>query len=686
MNALYSFNLQKQSIEMPGTAQEGYSAIYRNSAVPYLSTNETYYDIFNRGRELSHNKPCLGWRPYDVEKAVYLPKYEWITYDEVEERRTAVASGLAHLAASGKLGQGLPKTHWTVSIWCQNRPEWQIIDFANVAHTRQTVGLYDTYDDESALYVLDHSETKVVFTTTSHISTLLSNREKLPHLRAIVLLDLIPGGALPTGELTRQQLARQWAATKDLLVYSFDEILALGRTNPVAHSPPQNNEEIASYCYTSGTTGKPKAALVAHYQLAYASATTPLGGFATDDSEVMLSYLPLAHIFGRFLEAVMFRLGASVGYFGGDVAKLIEDAQVLQPTLFPGVPRVFNRIASQIQIQVDGPGLKGSLLRTAVNAKLHYHDQDGSVNHAFWDRVVFKKVKALLGGRVRSMVSGSAPIRPDVIRLLRVCFGVDFREGYGQTENTGCCLIMFPNDKSLGSCGPPQPGLEIRLKDCPELGYRATDKPWPRGELLQRGQTRFPGYYKDAEKTKETIDEDGWLRSGDVAALDEYGRFRIIDRVKNLVKLAQGEYVAIENVEQVLSSNKYTAQTWLYGDSLQAHLVAISVIDPETFAPLASSITGKTVGATDATALAEAAKDPKVVKTVLDEYTKIGRQSRLAGFELIKALKLRIEPYSVENGLLTPTFKMKRPEAKKALQADLDALYAQEPANISSKL
>lgn len=535
--------------------------------------------------------------------------------------------------------------------------------------------------------MLDHSETKVVFTTTSHISTLLANADKLPHLRAIVLLDLVRGPVLPHGELSRQQLAQKWGASKGLDVLSWAEVLETGRRNPVAHSPPRDNKEISGYCYTSGTTGKPKAALVAHCQLAVASAATPLVGFAADNEESMLSYLPLAHIFGRFLEACMFRRGCRIGYFGGDVAKLIEDAQILQPSLFPGVPRVFNRIAAQIQNQIDtATGLKGKLLRSAVDAKLHYHDQDASVEHALWDKLVFRKVQAILGGKVKGMVSGSAPIRPEVIRLLRICFACDFREGYGQTENTGCCLIMMPNDKSLGSCGPPQPGHEVRLKDCPELGYLSTDKPWPRGELLSRGQTTFPGYYKDPEKTKETIDEDGWLHSGDVAALDELGRFRIIDRVKNLVKLSQGEYVAIENVEQTLSSNKFTAQTWLYGDSLQAHLVAVAVIDPETFAPLASTLLGKQFAPTDLAGLEEACNSDKVIAAVLGEYTKIAKQRRLAGYEFIKNIKLRTEPFTVENGLITPTFKMKRPEAKKILAKDLEELYAKEPANVSSKL
>lgn len=141
-----------------------------------------------------------------------------------------------------------------------------------------------------------------------------------------------------------------------------------------------------------------------------------------------------------------------------------------------------------------------------------------------------------------------------------------------QTENAGLCLVMNQWDPNLGSCGPPVVGTELRLKDCPELGYTAADKPFPRGEILSRGQATFPGYYKDPEKTAETLDSDGWLHSGDVGLIDQYGRIKIIDRVKNLVKLSQGEYVAIENVEGLYGSCPLIAQLWLYGDSLQGEL------------------------------------------------------------------------------------------------------------------
>lgn len=388
----------------------------------------------------------------------------------------------------------------------------------------------------------------------------------MPHLKALVLLDTQGPTLLKPGELATNQLARQWAAEKGLSLLTWNELIALGRTEVVAHLPPSDNSALAGFCYTSGTTGKPKAAKVTHRQIACAAGILSITNEGEDD-ESMLSYLPLAHIYERILEAFALRMGAAIGYFSGDVARLIEDAQVLKPTVFPGVPRVFNRIAAQIQGQLDAPGLKGKLLRTAVAAKIANHDATGTVTHAFYDRVVFRKVKAVLGGRVRFMASGSAPIRPDVLKLLRVCFCADIREGYGQTENAGVCLMMLPDDKVLGSCGPPVMGMELRLKDCPELGYTSKDSPMPRGELLSRGQSVFDGYFKDEEKTRETIDEQGWMHSGDVAAVDATGRFYIVDRVKNLVKLSQGEYVAIENVEGKLSSEKHLAQLWLYGDS-----------------------------------------------------------------------------------------------------------------------
>ncbi|PWN35845.1 acetyl-CoA synthetase-like protein [Meira miltonrushii] len=677
------FDLDKQSVPVPGSDAPGFSHIYQSALHAGLQTTETNYDLFAVGRQKSGDKPCLGYRPWDASIGDFKKEYQWITYNQVEEFRTAIGSAVTKLQKDGKLGDGVGMTNFTCAFWSQNRPEFQIFDQSNYAYSRHTVALYESYDRETASYILDHSEARVCFTTASHLADLLSVSEQTPKLKAIILIET--NGPIPVrpGELKTNQLARQWAASKGITLLSWDEALDLGRKNIVAHIPPKDANELSSFCYTSGTTGKPKAAKVSHGELSLCAAGMALFSGLTGEERV-LSFLPLAHIFGRLAEATFLRGGWQIGYFNGDVTRLVEDMQILKPTMLFCVPRVLNRIAALISAQMEGPGLKARLLRTAVEAKIANHDRDGSVTHAFYDRVVFRKVRAVLGGNLKTMISGSAPLRPDVLKLLRVAFSIDFREGYGQTENAGYCLCMLPNDKKLGSCGPALPGVQIRLKDCPELGYTANDKPYPRGELLSRGQSVFPGYYKDEEKTKETLDSDGWLHSGDVAQIDEAGRVYIIDRVKNLLKLSQGEYVAIENVEGKLSAVKQLMQLWLYGDSMQSHLVAVAVPEPDTFAPFASNILGQKIAPTDAKAIESACNDEKVTKAILQELMIHGKKIGLKGFEIPRALKLRSEPFSPENGFLTPTQKMKRPEARQKLQKELDALYAQPPAEINN--
>ncbi|CEH15053.1 Long-chain acyl-CoA synthetases (AMP-forming) [Ceraceosorus bombacis] len=673
--------LDVQAVPVPGTEKDGHTPIFRNAAVPEFTTQESMYDVFAVGRDRDPQAPYLGIRPWNPAKKDFERRFEWLTYAQAEELRTAVGSALGKLAKEGQLGQGVPDKQWTCGAWMQNRPEFQILEHAAAAYSRRTVSLYDSYDTETAVYVLAHSEARCVFTTTSHVPTLLANASEIPLVKLIVTLDTPAPTASAPGELGRDQLLAKWAASKGVNLTSWDKIVELGKANLVAHTPPQSNEEQISFCYTSGTTGKPKAAIVLHKQLAYAGAATSL---YWSKPQKMISYLPLAHIYERILEALVTRNGGSIGYFSGDVLRLTEDAQVLQPSFFPGVPRVFNRIAAQIQAQADGGGLKGKLLTAALNAKIARHDQTGDVTHAFYDRIVFRKVRAVLGGKVEQLVSGSAPIRPDVLKVLRVALSADFREGYGQTENAGSCLLMHPGDKDLGTCGPPVPGHEVRLRDCPELGYTTKDKPFARGEILSRGQSVFPGYFKDDKKSRETLDEEGWMYTGDVGLIDDKGRVKIIDRVKNLIKLAQGEYVAIEHVEGIFSSSKLAAQLWLYGDSTEAHLVAIAVPDPEAFAPFASKITGKQLSAADLQGLEQACQDPKVVASFLNDLVTVGRRNKVKGFEFPRALKLRMTPFSIEEGTLTPTFKLKRPEARKILEADIKALYSKPPADISA--
>jgi len=297
--------------------------------------------------------------------------------------------------------------------------------------------------------------------------------------------------------------------------------------------------------------------------------------------------------------------------------------------------------------------------------------KEGYMTHGLYDRLVFGKVKERLGGRVRLMFSGSAPLSEAVHTFLRVCFGVPVLEGYGQTESAACISAQLPWDLgTVGHVGFPVPTCEVKLVDVPEMDYLSTDKPFPRGELCFRGPIASKGYYKNPKKTDELIDKDGWLHTGDVAFIDDIGRIKIVDRSKNIFKISQGEYIAPEKLENIFVQSPWIAQCFVYGDSLKSSLVAIIVPDFESLQPWA-----KEQGHKDAENPKGLCADPAIVKMILDDANKKGKENKIRGFETIVACTLVSTPFSVENDLLTPTFKLKRPQAKKAFQDAIDEMY-----------
>lgn len=396
---------------------------------------------------------------------------------------------------------------------------------------------------------------------------------------------------------------------------------------------------------------------------------------AEGSEDTTISYLPLAHIFGRVVDMTALALGGRLGYFSGDVTKIVEDVQILQPTVFPSVPRLLNRVyASIVQKTVEAPGVKGAIARRAVEAKLANLAAGKGNTHPVWDRLVFNKVRQALGGRVRFMVTGSAPIGKDVMQFLRIALCCDLREGYGATETSAASTMHLEGEYQAGHIGAPFACNEIKLIDVPEMNYLSTD-PYPRGELCVRGPNVFVGYYKDEEKTREALDEEGWYHTGDIAMINERGALVIIDRKKNIFKLAQGEYIAPEKIENVYAKNPLVAQIFVHGDSLQSSLVAIVVPEPEALNNLVKNKLPHL--ASKKLSYQELCREPEVNKAVLEQLTRTGKKAELRGFEFAKAIYLESDPFSIENGILTPTFKIKRPQAKERYQAQIDHLYAQ---------
>uniref|UniRef100_A0A4W5QZ43 Arachidonate--CoA ligase n=1 Tax=Hucho hucho TaxID=62062 RepID=A0A4W5QZ43_9TELE len=414
---------------------------------------------------------------------------------------------------------------------------------------------------------------------------------------------------------------------------------------------PPKPQDLAVVCFTSGTTG-----IVCFYRSLCESSS----------KDVSISYLPLAHMFERMIQVVsMFCHGARVGFYQGDISLLMDDIKTLKPTFFPVVPRLLNRIYDKILGSVTSP-LRRAVLHYAVRRKQAELSSGVVRNNSLWDRLVFNRIQANLGGNLRFILTASAPISPTVLSFLRATLGCLIFEGYGQTECTAGCTFSMPGDWSAGHVGAPLPCAMVKLVDIPDMNYYAKNG---EGEICIRGHSVFRGYLKDEEKTAEALDSDGWLHSGDVGQWLLNGTLRIIDRKKHIFKLSQGEYIAPERIENVYMRCVPVLQVFVHGDSLKSHLIGIVVPDPEVFNDWVKErgIIGS---------YKELCQHPDVKKAVLEDMTAIGKEAGLKSFEQVKDLHLHPEMFSVSNGLLTPTLKSRRVDIRRVFQEQITNMYS----------
>ncbi|KAE9606448.1 putative long-chain-fatty-acid--CoA ligase [Lupinus albus] len=434
--------------------------------------------------------------------------YKWITFGEAGTARSAIGSAL--------ISHAIPKDS-CIGLYFINRPEWVLIDHACSAYSYISVPLYDTLGPDAVRYIVNHAAVQVIFCVSETLNSLLSILSEIPTVQLIVVVggieDQIPSLPSSTG----------------VQVITYSKLLNQGRSNLQPFRPPKP-DDIATICYTSGTTGTPKGAVLTHGNfIANVAGTTMNENFSPSD--VYISYLPLAHIYERANQVMTAHFGVAVGFYQGDHMKLMDDLTALRPTIFCSVPRLYNKIYAGIvnAVKTSG-GLRERLFNVAYNAKRQAM-VNGKNPSPFWDKLVFNKIKAKLGGRVRLMVSGASPLSPDILEFLRICFGGRVAEGYGMTETT--CTISIINDGdelTTGHVGSPNPACEVKLVDVPEMNYTSDDKPYPRGEICVRGPIIFQGYYKDEAQTREVIDEERWLHTGDIGTWLPGGRLKIIDR------------------------------------------------------------------------------------------------------------------------------------------------------------
>nr|XP_054773243.1 long-chain-fatty-acid--CoA ligase 5-like [Lytechinus pictus] len=490
-------------------------------------------------------------------------------------------------------------------------------------------------------------------------ASIIDHVDAMPSLRVVVVMDLDDEG---TSDI------RQRYSSQGIELCTFQEVLRHGARNlsdVILPSP----SDINTICFTSGTTGLPKGVPLSHKNhIANHAAIfcTFQDHELADPNDIHLSLLPCPHVYERGNIYNIMIKGVQIGYFSGDMLKLVEDAQELKPTVFTAVPRLYNRLFDRIRTSVDnGSAIKKAVFNYALNQKMKDLEQGTLSRDTIWDKLVFKKVQDILGGRIRQLYTGGAPISGEVITFLRCAFGCTFVQAYGQTETTSCISHTLPCDMTNGHIGPPGAGMEVKLVDVPELNYYAADN---KGEICVKGENVFNGYLDNPELTAEAIDDDGWMHSGDIGEWTETGTLKLIDRKKHIFKMAQGVYIAPEKIENTLVRNPLIQQVFVYGDSTKANLVGIVVPDPESFPAFAAKAGVK--GSFSEICQNEKAKD--ALLAWLQEY---GRRKGLLGFEEMKDIRLHDEPFTEQNGLLTPSLKNKRPDIAKAFEHEIRDMY-----------
>lgn len=472
----------------------------------------------------------------------------------------------------------------------------------------------------------------------------------------------------------------------NLEVFTFDQVEGMGKDSPREAKRPKA-DDLCNICYTSGTSGMPKGVMIPHKApISLAAGTQAMGKLGKNVKEgdiqytrtiftgdVYCSFLPLAHSLEFTVSNCVWAVGGCIGYYQGDILKLVDDFAELKPTILAMVPRLVVRIVDKVLATVDsGSVIKKMLFYYALQSKLDRLKNHSNKEHWLWDRLIFNKVREKLGGRLESVLVGSAPIDELYLQRFSVMFGCITICGYGMTETSGGSTLSATNEISNSGCGLMIPCNEIKLIDVPEMGYFSTDKPHPRGEVCIRGFNCFVGYYKDPENTKATLDDEGWVHSGDIGKFDEYGRLHIIDRRKNIFKLSQGEYVAAERIECILTKSPFIAQIYVEGNGMKNCVVAVVVPDMEVLIPWAreNSIKG-------AEGPVELAAHPDVKEHLMKEIQKFGKNGtgELKGFEIPANIYVEANQFTIENNLLTPTLKFKRNIGREKYQTIIDTLY-----------
>ena len=549
-----------------------------------------------------------------------------LTWLQTGERVRAIACGLRAL--------GL-RDEERAAILSSTRFEWILADLGILCAGGACTTVYPSNTPEECAYILKDSESRFVFVEDEkQLGKIMAKRGELPALKGVVLID---------------------GASRDDFVVSLADLEARGQKSH-AEDPARyertaravKKDALATLVYTSGTTGEPKGVELTHDCWVFEGEAIASTGLITPDDKQFL-WLPLSHVFGKVLEAAQLRIGFTTAV-DGRVDKIVDNLGQLSPTFVAAVPRIFEKVRNKVlQGAESGGGLKRSIFHWAVAvgreaaARRERGEPNGfflSLKLALADRLVYSKLRARFGGRLKFFVSGSAPLAREVAEFFDAV-GVRILEGYGLTESSAASFCNLVGAFKIGTVGPALAGVEIKI--APEDG-----------EILLRGRGIMRGYHGRPDATREALDPEGWLHTGDIGELDDKGFLKITDRKKDLIKTSGGKYIAPQALEGKLKAiSPYVSQVLIHGNN-RNFVTALVTLDPESAREL-----------TD-----DAAARAAIQKSV-DELN-----ADMPSYSTVKKFAIVTE-FTIESGELTPSMKMKRKVIEKKYAAVLDGFYTE---------
>lgn len=523
---------------------------------------------------------------------------------------------------------------------------WVLCDLGIATCGGVTVGVYQSNLPKDCQYIINHSEAVVIFAEDDiQLKKLFEIKDQIPNVRKVVLFN---------GD-----------CKDDDWVISFEEFMTLGENeseetlDEIAASITP--DDIAAIVYTSGTTGVPKGGVLTQDNITFTSQSVMASTTIYDDDETFL-FLPLAHIFARtsVYSAIM---AASPLMFASSIETVIDDIAIAQPHWFASVPRIYEKIYGKVVAGAESKGgatLKIFKWAMSVGNQVVDLKQAGKpipallgLKYSLATKLVFSKIQAALGGRVRWCISGAAPINTTVERFFHAA-GIIVVEGLGMTENTSFSHLNRYENCRIGWVGQPGPGVEQKIADD--------------GEVLIRGRNVMKEYYKMPEETAKNITEDGWLMTGDIGEIDGEDFLRITDRKKNLIITAGGKNVAPSVIEGVLATSKYINQVCVVGDK-RKFLTALITLEPDTIMEYAME---QDIQYTD---LNDLLREEKITKLIENEVAE--KNKEFASFESVKNISI-VPEFTIENSLMTPSMKLKKNVIMKQYEETIDGMYPKD--------